>query len=251
VVRSGSSFPRNAGVTPPELVVGALAVALGASLQGLTGFGANLIAVPLLLLISPRFVPGPIVVAGTVLNLLLSIRASSDDVLPDVRWTIAGQVPGAGAAAVVLAATPQKPLILIFAGSVLIAALASASGWRPPVNRPILVGAGAASGFFGTIAGIGGPPVALLWQDAGGPALRASLARHFLAGALIAIPLLIFAGRLGPGEARLALALLPGTVVGFAASGPITRRVDGRRIRALVIALSAASAIVVALRELF
>jgi uncharacterized membrane protein YfcA len=237
-------------VTAAQLVLGALTVAVGASLQGLTGFGANLVAVPLLLLISPSFVPGPIVVAGTVLNVLSSIRASSDDVLSDVKWTITGQLPGAGAAAVVLVATPQKLLILIFAGSVLIAAIASASGWRPPVNRPILLGAGAASGFFGTIAGIGGPPVALLWQDAGGPALRASLARHFLAGALIAIPLLILAGRLGPEEAVLALALLPGTFLGFAASGPITRMVDGHAIRALVIALSAASAIVVAMREL-
>ena len=237
-------------MSPLQIGAGALAVAVGASLQGLTGFGANLVAVPLLLLIDPQFVPGPILLCGTVLNILSSIRADSADVLPDVRWTITGQLPGAVAAAIVLATAPQKTLTLVFAASILIAALASASGWRPPVNRPILLGAGLTSGFFGTIAGIGGPPVALLWQDAGGPALRASLARHFVAGAIVAIPLLILAGRLGPEEAALGLALLPGTILGFALSGPITRRVDAARIRALVIALSAVSAVAVALREL-
>jgi uncharacterized membrane protein YfcA len=238
-------------VTPGQIALAALAVAVGASLQRLTGFGANLVAVPLLLLISPRLVPGPIVVAGTVLNLLSAIRTDSSDVLPDVRWTIAGVLPGAGAAAVVLTATPPKMLTLVFAATVLVAALASASGWHPRANRPILLGAGVVSGFFGTIAGIGGPPVALLWQDAGGPALRASLARHFLAGAVISIPFLVLAGRLGVSDAGVALALVPGTVVGFALSGPVTRLLDGNSVRALVIALSAISAIVVALRELF
>lgn len=237
-------------MTPGEIALGALAVAVGASLQRLTGFGANLVAVPLLLLIHPRFVPGPIVVAGTVLNLLAAMWTDSSDVLPDVRWTVAGVLPGAGAAAVVLTATPPKLLTLVFAASVLVAALASASGWHPRVNRPILVGAGVASGFFGTIAGIGGPPVALLWQDAGGRALRASLARHFLAGALISMPFLVIAGRLGLGDAAVALALVPGTVLGFALSGPVARVLDGNSVRALVIALSAASAVVVALREL-
>jgi uncharacterized membrane protein YfcA len=232
------------------MVLGALAAAAGASLQGFTGFGANLVAVPLLLLIDPRFVPGPVVVAGTLLNLLSSIRADSSDILPDVRWTIGGQLPGAAGAAMVLAVLPQRPLTLVFAGAVLIAAAASVSGWHPPVNHPILVGAGIASGFFGTMTGIGGPPVALLWQDAGGPALRASLARHFLAGALISLPLLVVAGRLGPSELLVALALIPGTLLGFAFSGRLTQMFERSSVRPIVIGLSALSAVVVAVREL-
>jgi uncharacterized protein len=237
-------------MTSGDLALGALAVAAGSSLQGLTGFGANLVAVPLLLLIDPRFIPGPVVLAGTLLNLLSSFRADSSDILPDVRWTIAGQLPGAAAAALVLAAAPQRLLTLMFAGSVLIAASASASGWHPPVNHPTLLGAGITSGFFGTMTGIGGPPVALLWQDAGGPALRASLARHFLAGALISIPLLIIAGRLGPNDVLVSLALIPGTLLGFAFSGRLTRMFVGSSFRAIVIGLSALSALAVALREL-
>lgn len=237
-------------MTPVEMLLGALAVAAGSSIQGLTGFGSNLLAVPLLLLIDQRFVPGPIVIAGTALNVLLAIRAESSDIHPKVRLTILGQIPGAIVAACVLAAMPQRTLTLLFAASVLLASLASASGWRPPFNAGTLLGAGAASGFFGTMTGIGGPPVALMFQDESGPTLRATMARHFLAGAVISIPALVIVGRLGPRELLISLSLLPGTLVGFAISGPLTRLFDGRAIRPLVIGLSALSAVAVAAKEL-
>lgn len=232
------------------MMLGALAVAAGASIQGVTGFGANLLAVPLLLLIDRRFVPGPVVVAGTVLNILAALRADSGDIHPMVRLTIVGQLPGAVLAAAVLAAMPQTTLTLVFAGTVLAASIASASGWRPPFRPAALIGAGAASGFFGTMTGVGGPPVALMFQDESGATLRATLARHFLAGAAISIPALALAGRLGPADLLISLSLLPGTLVGFALSGQLTKRLDGAAIRPLVIALSALSAIVVVVREL-
>ncbi|MGQ0679623.1 MAG: TSUP family transporter [Actinomycetota bacterium] len=238
-------------MTPIQMVLGTLAVAAGSSLQGLTGFGANLVAVPILLLIDGRFVPGPVVVAGTVLNILASLRARSSDIHPLVRLTILGQLPGAIFAASVLVAMPQRALVLVFSASVLGAALASASGWRPVFNTGTLLASGAASGFFGTLAGIGGPPVALMFQDESGPVLRATMARHFLAGALISMPALALVGRLGPQDLMIALSLLPGTFVGFALSGRLTRTTDRRSVRPLVIGLSAVSAIAVAVRELF
>ena len=37
------------------------------------GFGANLVAAPLLVLLSRGFVPGPVIVASGVLNVLLAL----------------------------------------------------------------------------------------------------------------------------------------------------------------------------------
>ena len=144
---------------------------------------------------------------------------------------------------------PPRGLILLFAAIVLAAAGASASGWHPPVNNSVLLAAGACSGFFGTAAGIGGPPVALLWQDKAGPVLRATLARHFIAGAIFSIVFLVFAGRLGLHDVAIALALVPGTFLGFAVSGRVLKVFDPGALRALVICLSAASAVAVALKE--
>ena len=48
--------------------------AAGAILQGSVGFGLGLIGVPLLVLIDPVFVPGPLLLAAFLLNLLMSHR---------------------------------------------------------------------------------------------------------------------------------------------------------------------------------
>lgn len=42
---------------------------VGCALQGAVGFGADLVAAPLLVLIDDRLVPGPTIVATGVLNL--------------------------------------------------------------------------------------------------------------------------------------------------------------------------------------
>ena len=57
-------------VTVTEAVLAALIFGLGAAVQGAVGFGANLVAAPLLVLLGEGFVPGPVIVASGVLNLL-------------------------------------------------------------------------------------------------------------------------------------------------------------------------------------
>ena len=46
----------------------------GAVLQGSVGFGLGLVGVPLLVLIDPVFVPGPLLLGAFLLNLLISLR---------------------------------------------------------------------------------------------------------------------------------------------------------------------------------
>ena len=68
-------------------------------------------------------------------------------------------------------------------------------------------------------SGIGGPPIALVYQRADGPTLRATLSRFFLAGAAVSIPTLLVAGVLDGDSVLPALVLLPGTTLGFLLSG--------------------------------
>ena len=49
------------------------------------------------------------------------------------------------------------------------------------------MGAGALSGFMGTIVSIGGPPIALLYQNESGPSLRGTLSAFFVVGVALAI----------------------------------------------------------------
>lgn len=237
-------------MSPPHALVAALIFAAGACVQAAVGFGANLVAAPLLVLLSDRFVPGPVVVASGVLNLLVTRRNGRGMVHPTVGTANAGQVVGTLAAGGVMAMLPSGGLSILFAILVLAAVALSAVGIRRRPTRRTVVGAGAAAGFMGTVSGIGGPPIALAYIGLSGPALRSTLARFFLVGNLVAIPTLIVVGQLGTDEIAPCLILVPGAVLGFLASPLLARHLDKRTARPVVLALSTAAAIAVLVRTL-
>ena len=153
------------------------------------------------MLIDPSFVPGPTIVATGVLNVLVIRREGTARVDHTVDTAIVGQVAGVLGAGLLLAAVADDTLSLLFAALVLLAVGLSVAGWHLAKTRFNLVGVGVLSGFMGTISGIGGPPIALVYQHADGPTLRATLARYFTVGNVVAIPTLIVAG---PARARRA-----------------------------------------------
>jgi uncharacterized membrane protein YfcA len=237
-------------VTVLDAVLAALVVGIGSLLQGSVGFGVNLVATPLLLLVDERFVPAPVIIASTLLNVLVTRREGHGAVDPAIRTAIAGQVVGAVGAGAVIAALPTGSLSLLFAGVVLAGVALSVSGLHLRPTRRTLAGAGVASGFMGTVSGIGAPPIALVYQRSRAPAFRATLARYFLVGGLVALPVLAAAGELGTDELAAGAVLLPGTAVGFALSSRVVGRLDAREVRPVVLTLSAVSAVAVLVREL-
>jgi uncharacterized membrane protein YfcA len=228
-----------------DAIAAAFIMALGCAVQGSVGFGANLVAAPLLVLLDPDFVPGPTIVATGLLNLLVIRREGPSGVDHTVHTAIAGQLVGVLGAGALLAVISDEALTLIFAGLVLLAVALSVAGWHLAKTRPNLAGVGLLSGFMGTVSGIGGPPIAMVYQHADGPTLRGTLARYFTAGNALAIPTLIVAGRLGWAEVPLIAVLLPGALVGYATSGWLAAHVDRRRARPLILGLSTAAALIV------
>lgn len=237
-------------MTGTEALLAALIFGAGAAVQGAVGFGANLVAAPLLVLLSNGYVPGPVIVASGVLNVLLARRSGAGDVDPNVNVAIIGQVLGALVAGSVIAMMPSDALSIVFAVLVLVAVAVSVSGWRLARTRPNLVGAGVASGFMGTISGIGGPPIAIAYLELDGPGLRATLARYFLVGNLVAIPTLIVVGSLEADDIPACLALIPGAVAGFLVSGWLARHADRATLRPIVLTLSTVAAVAVIIRTL-
>ena len=57
-----------------QLVLGNLALAAGACLQGVAGYGIGTLAAPILFLISPLFIPGPLIMGSILLAVLLLLR---------------------------------------------------------------------------------------------------------------------------------------------------------------------------------
>lgn len=220
----------------------------GALVQGSIGFGINLIAAPLLVSVDPRFAPAPLVLAGLVSGVLVASRERGFAEWTRVKWAIAGRLPGTVVGAVVVAAVPGSGVRISIAASVLVAVGLSLVGWRLPMNVPSLLGTGAASGVMGTVAGLGGTPMGLLYQDAPGPVMRATLTRYTVLGGVLSLAALALAGKAGPAQLVLAAILLPGVVVGFVISGTLRRFVDRRWLRPLALGIAAASSLLVLIR---
>ena len=225
------------------LVTGVMAVS--AILQGAVGFGLGLIAIPFLIYLDLRFVPGPLLVAALTLHMLVLQRDRSGADRSGLAMLLSGRVVGTIPAALLLARLPLESTRILLAIVLLAGAIMGVlhSGGHP--TRPILFGAGAVSGFMATAAGLGGPPVALVYQHESGLRLRGTLAAYFIVGTVLSLISLAWVGRFGTEEIRLSVLLIPGTVIGYFLSRPAAAYLDAGRTRAAVLVVSVLAAVTV------
>jgi uncharacterized protein len=148
----------------------------------------------------------------------------------------------------VLAALTARQLEVLIGASTILAALVTlmAPAFRP--GRRAFVAAGVITGVTETATGIGGPPLALVYQHEAPATLRSTIALCFLLGELISLVFLAAAGRAAAAQLGAAAELLPALVVGAAASHLIHGRVGGRLLRTLVLIFAVVSGAVLLVR---
>lgn len=237
-------------LTPLELLAASAIVAVGALLQGSVGFGLGMLAAPLLVLIDPAFVPAPLLAAALALTLLVAYRERSGIDLRGVGWALAGRLPGTFMGAAVVAFTPQKATSFIVGAVVFVAVALIGSGVSLPRTRAVLFGAGTLSGLMGTTTSIGGPPIAALYHDAPGEKIRGTMSGFFSVGLVITLSVLACIGRFGRPEIDLAAWLLPGAILGYAASGYVAPVLDRGYTRVAVLTVSTLAGLSVIVKAL-
>jgi len=224
-------------VTPSVLALAFVVVTLTSAVHGAVGFGMNLLAVPVLVILDPVLVPGPAVATGLVLSALVAAR-EREPLDRRLGWAVAGLLPGTVLALLLLARVSSRSLTAPLGGLVLVAVLLSAVRVHLSPTRPALTAAGLASGFLATAGSIGGPPLALVYARSGGARLRANLSVFFVVTATVSLAALAASGHFGGHELRLSLALLPGVLLGYTASGGLRSWVDHGHATAAVLVLS-------------
>lgn len=237
-------------LTAAEMVAAAAVVAAGAVLQGTIGFGFALVAAPVLVLLDPRFVPGPLILAGFPFMLLLGWRERGEVEYRSMGVPLAGQLAGILAALVVLDHSDARTVSRLIAWMLLLGVFLSVWGLNLGSSRWSFLFGGVLAGFMGTTSSIPGPALALIHQHVSPGRMRGALAPFFVVGSLVALIGLALTGRLGPEEFLMGIGLVPAGLVGFAISFWTAPRVSESITRPAALIFASAAAGVLLYRSL-
>ena len=222
-----------------------VATLVGAAIQGSIGFGMNLVIVPVLALVAPNALPATAVLLGVPVSFVMLRHEHHATDRPGLAWIIAGRIPGTVLGTWVVAAfTPDALKGFIGVCVLFVVALSVVA---PPIRLTpsTQVASGVASGVTGTAAGIGGPPVALLYQHHPGPTMRATLAATFFFGTLLSILMLGIAREIRFADVLIACVLIPIIIVGSLLGRRAHDILDRGWMRPAVLVFAAISAVVV------
>jgi hypothetical protein len=211
--------------------------------QGSIGLGFAIVTVPVLLLIDPRLAPAPQILVVLPLTALMAIREWSAIEWRGVVWVLVGRLPGLAAGVGLLRWASRSVLDLLIGAIVLGGVVLLTRRTAIPRNRWTEFGAGAMSGLGAVVSSIGGPPVALLYRDARGSTIRATLAGIFFVGVLMTIASRGLAGALTGLDVQLAGWSLPFLLLGFRLSRLTLRAFSGHTLKRAVLGISATAAL--------
>ena len=212
-------------------------VFVAATVQASIGIGLGMIASPVLLFADPDFIPTAIMLAVLPLTFTVAWVDREHIEARDVGFALIGRVPGVIVGALVVAALSERVLAVMVAASVLLAVLASITGRLfEPTDRALVV-AGLASGFAGTTTGVGGPPMALTYQNSDPATMRATISAFFAIGSLMSLAALALAGEVGMRQLQLTLLILPGVGLGVVTSRRVKDHLRPDVVRPAVLAI--------------
>lgn len=231
-----------------QIVLANLAILAGACLQGIAGYGIGTLSAPLLFLVSPLFLPGPLVLNAILLTILMLLRNRGALRLREVRYAVGGGVAGATLAAVTLILVSTKGFELMFGALILAGVALSIGGLKPALNPRNSVIAGAASTYMGTVVAVGGPPMAMIYQNEKGPLVRANMSAFFLVASMFSLIALIASGYLGLRELQLFAVTFPGVVIGFSLSGRLVHHIPLEGLRPIILTVAAIAGIAALIR---
>ena len=231
-----------AGIVWPLALLAVITIGIGAAIQATIGLGMAVLAAPILALIDPEFLPVTTIVMVLPLSIGVARRERQHIAWKDVGIALCGRLPGVVLGSLLIASTGSGVIRLLVGVSVLLAVATSITSYRVTTSPRNLVIAGLASGFSGTTAGIGGPPIAIAYQHELPATTRATLAAFFGLGSIFSFTGLAVVGEVHQRHLALCALLLPGVLIGLAVSTPVISRLPESRVRAALLATCSFSA---------
>ena len=219
-----------------------LPIFLGSLLQGCSGFGFSLFAVPLLLPFFPHHVVVPLLVLLSLsMNGAILFEGRHHVTRRTVAGLLLGGIAGLPLGLAALTVLPARGFRLVAGLFIVASALALFSGFRRPLppRRGTLFAVGLLSGFLNGSLSMSGPPVILFLANQGVDkrTFRATLAGYFLCLNVVTTLLFSFRGLLVPSLFPLFATGLPALFAGTALGIVLSRRIPERAFRLLALGL--------------
>ncbi|UQZ90222.1 permease [Deltaproteobacteria bacterium Smac51] len=224
-------------------------IIVAAFIQGSVGVGFALIMAPVFSIVHPSLIPVAILIIMLPLNFYVAARERHSLDTKGTAWITVGRTVGGLIGAAILFIISVRTLNIFIGLSTILAAVLSlaAPSFKPGLKS--LITAGLVTGVTETATGIGGPPLALVYQHHPGPVLRSTLAACFLIGEIISLIMLAIGGRLNMSLIIDSLYLLPAVIIGAVLSRLVHRRVGGKGLRAGVMIFAIVAGLFLLVRE--
>ncbi|WP_223180984.1 TSUP family transporter [Streptomyces griseicoloratus] len=229
------------------LAVLAVTVAVAAFVQGSSGLGFALIVAPVAGILDPHLVPVFVLASMIPLNLYVAWRERTSLDLRGAGWITGARLAATPAGLALLWLIPERSLGVFVGAATVLAAVVSLAAPAFTPGRAAYVGAGAVTGLTETATGVGGPPLALVYQHRPPAELRSTVAACFLVGEVASLALLFATGKAQAAELGQAVALLPAIAAGAWLSRLVHQRLDAGRMRLFVLVFALASGLVLIL----
>lgn len=220
------------------------AVLVAAFVQGSTGLGFALITGPVVGMIEPGLLPVFLLIQMIPLNGYVAWRERHALDVAGTTWISLGRFVGTFGGLWVLFLVTERQLGLLIGVSTVLAVLATrlAPSFEP--GKGAFLTAGLVTGVTETSTGVGGPPLALVYQHRPAPVLRSTIAACFLIGEVVSLAVLTLSGKITPDQVRAAFLLLPAVIIGAGLSRLVHHRLDGPLLRHLVLGFALVSGVV-------
>ncbi|WP_299774054.1 sulfite exporter TauE/SafE family protein [uncultured Tateyamaria sp.] len=221
------------------LLAANVAILMSAIVQRGTGVGFAMVAVPLLAVFAPVFVPAPMLVVALVLSLAMIREGQGDIVRLEVSQLCIFIAVGTIGGGVLLASAPAQVMDLAFAAVILAGVAASLFMRAPGLTRESLAIGGVLTGVIGTASGIHGPPLALLYQAQPAEKTRATMSVVFTLAYTMSLTVLGLAGLFDTSDLISAAWLLPGMVAGWFLADPVRALAGPTVLRVAMLSIAA------------
>ena len=228
----------------------AVAVFVGAAIQGAIGFGFALVAAPVMAILRPGSVPVAVICVALPMAAFMAVREGRHIDVRGFAWIVAGRVFGTVAGVFVLVTLPADDLEATIGGLILVAVVLSVAGLDVRPTPASTFGAGIVSGVMGTTAAIGGPALAIVYQGRPGAELRSTLAVSFVVGLVLSFSALLLAGEVRARSVLLGVELIPALALGLLVSPAVSRMIGTGRLRPAVLSFAGAAGAFICARAL-